>query len=588
MRVAVLLAAALMALAHGGQASAIGQAGDLILEAKERLARGDAIAAEARIKAAIARGAPRKAVAAYMGEALLAQGQFRRARSWLEPGVFSPATESVGFRALALLERKEGDLRAAGMAYDRALAATPGDAALWVEVARLRYAGGEHLLAIEASDYALKLDPDHPKALELHGQFVRDRTGLAAALPWFSKAHERAPDDLSILGEYAATAGDLGRVKLMLRLTRRMLELDPGNPRAFYLQAVMAARAGDFRLGRVLMNKTQGRLKDTPGAMLLEGVLELGAGNHTLAVEVLERLVEEQPGNARARNLLARALFLAGEHKYLVDAFGALAKRPDADPYLQVVVARAFENLGMRDNAAALLDSAARPRRTAIRIVANGNRVGELLAVGRTGEARTLVQGWLAENPDYYDHLAWAGDVELASGQARAAMRYYARAARIRSPESLMERRFQAMLMAGETDRAATLVEGYLVANPESDSAMRLAGWLSALAGDWQRAQSLLGAVRANGGGHDIQLLSDLALAQLRSGDVDAAEATSAAGYRLQRSSPVAAQAWGLSLAASGTRKAEARALLDKARAIMGDNRLLAEGRRWLRTSGKG
>ena len=73
--------------------------------------------------------------------------------------------------------------------------------------------------------------------------------------------------------------------------------------------------------------------------------------------------------------------------------------------------------------------------------------------------------------------------------------------------------------------------------------------------------------------------MSDLALVQIHTGDPQAAEVNARRAYRLQRASPVAAQAWGLSLVALGTRKPEAEALLEKARNMMGDNQLLAEGR---------
>ncbi len=71
--------------------------------------------------------------------------------------------------------------------------------------------------------------------------------GLVASLPWFEKGLKAAPDDLSLLGEYAATLGEIGRAKDMLRVTRHMIELDGENPRAFYLQAVLAARAGNLQ-----------------------------------------------------------------------------------------------------------------------------------------------------------------------------------------------------------------------------------------------------------------------------------------------------------------------------------------------------
>jgi Flp pilus assembly protein TadD len=84
--------------------------------------------------------------------------------------------------------------------------------------------------------------------------------------------------------------------------------------------------------------------------------------------------------------------------------------------------------------------------------------------------------------------------------------------------------------------------------------------------------------------GHgDARLLADLSLARLRSGDAEAALASAEAAYRLQRASPVAAQARGMALAKLGRDPELAKALLDKAERIGGGNPLLKEARAQLR-----
>jgi hypothetical protein len=62
-------------------------------------------------------------------------------------------------------------------------------------------------------------------------------------LPWFERGLALASDDSGLLGEYAARLGELGRAHAMLKITRHMLALDPGNPRALLLQAMLAGRA---------------------------------------------------------------------------------------------------------------------------------------------------------------------------------------------------------------------------------------------------------------------------------------------------------------------------------------------------------
>ena len=558
----------LLAAAVAGQAAPPGGAEALLAQARADLARSDGLAAEVRLKQALAAGAPREAVAARMGEALLDQGQTAKARSWLGPGRFAPGEAAHGWRMLGRLEQREGNLAAAGDAYNQVIALTPRDPALWVDVGRLRYAGGEHSLALEAADHALALDPQHVRALEFKGQFIRDQFGLVAALPWFEAALARDPGDLAVLGEYAATLGDLGLASRMLAVTRDMLQREGGNARALFLQAQLAARAGDMSLARSLLNKTGDRLKGVPAAMLLDGVIELSAGNNLLAIEAFERLVVRQPANAEAQALLARAYYAAGNYRTLVERFAPLAARSDAGPQIITLVARAHEALGQRDLAVPLLERAARAGDRPFSAVPENAPIGALVAVARLGEAEVQAEELRRANPGSAAVQAQAGDVQLALGQAAAALERYRLAARIRMPESLLARMAGALAMAGQADQAGMLVEGFLAQNPSSRLGARLVAGQAAAQGDWPRARLLLGFLRQVGGSGDVRLLTDLSLAELRAGDAQAAEASAREAYRLQPANGAAARAWGMSLEALRQRPTDARALLAKAQAL--------------------
>lgn len=570
---------ALLAAALAGSAGAAPsrEAAGLIDRARAALAASDGIAAEARLDEALAAGAARSDVAALMGEAWLDQGDLEKAREWLGSGQFSSKDAATGWRNLARLERAEGNLPAAGRAYDRALALAPRDPVLWVDIGRLRYAGGEHLLAIEAADRALALGPGHPRALEFKGQLVRDSAGLAAALPWFERGITAAPDDLDLLADYAATLGDMGRARDMLVVARRMVELDPRDARPFYFQAVLAARAGRDAEARSILNRAKGRLDHVPGALLLDGVLNLRAGNPDLAVEVLDRLARRQPANALAQDLLARALFAAGEDLYLVQRFAPAAARPGASPYLLVLVGRALENLDRRAEAAPFLDRAAREAPGFVSPVAEGSPLGAMLAMGQGSAALAMTARDLAAAPGSAIALSRAGDARLAMGDGEAAFAYYSRAAGIRLSESLALRMVEALSRAGRGAEAVALTEAFLARQPGSRAAAYLAAGLAGQRGDWARARALLDHLVRTGGGRDPRLLADLSLACLKAGDVDAALAAGERAWRLHRASPAASQAWGMALAAKGGQDARAKTLLLKARATGGENPLLAE-----------
>ena len=574
-------AAAVLLLLTAASPSPPGQPSEMLAAAAADLRRGDAIAAEVRLRKALAAGVPRANLAAPMAEALIRQGQLAKAREWLAAGEFAPGQEAYGWRMAGLLERTQRNYPAAAAAYDRALAINPRDAALWVDIGRLRYASGQQIEAVEAVERALAIDPANVRALQFRGQLVRDQFGLPAALVWFEADLKHAPDDPDLLLDYAATLGELGRAREMLTVTRQVLKISPGNAQALFLQAVLAARAGRIDLARALLNRTGNRLRDVPAAMLLDGALNLAAGSPALAAEQLDRLARLQPANERARLLLARALFEAGEYDAVVARFAGAAQRADAPPYLLAVVARAHEQIGGRAAAAPLLDRMMRARVMPLAAIAEdapagvlalrwNDRGGQAAAVayvrklidsGALAQAIGVAEAARAANPGSGGAQVLAGDAQLAAGNASAALDRYRAAARVRLDDGLLVRLLDAAVRSGRAPEAAGLAEAYLASHPQSRMAARIYAALAIGARDWKRARTLLENLRARGGERDVRLLSELALAQLRTGDKEAALATAREAHALLRGSLVAGEALAQVMATGGASASTVAAL---------------------------
>jgi tetratricopeptide (TPR) repeat protein len=567
--------------------------------AHDALMRGDGIAAEEALKQALAAGVPRPAVAAAMGEAELLQGDLVEAREWLRPGEFAPDQRLYGFHQLARLEMADGNLPAAGAAFDKALAVDVGTAPMWVDIGRLRYRSAQQGLALDAAENALKLDPEDPRAIEFRGQLARDAQGLMTGLAWFARGLKSNPDDIGLLGEYAATLGELGRAKEMLKVTRRMIEIGGGEARAFYLQAVLAARAGNDELARKLLWRTEKAFDHTASGLVLTGVLDLRAGNSGLALESFDELARLQPDNPDVQLLLARGMFADGDYRGVVDDFAALAARPDASPYLLTMVGRSLEILDERGAAAPFLDRAARAGVHApsvigvseagrltlfryggdpLRIDVGVARVRELLAAGDLGGAQGVLAGFTKAYPYSVDIHVLGGDVALAQGDAAAALAAYRKAAQIRRGLPQVERMVAAYRLLGDERRAEAEALDFLAQHPMDGGAARLAADFALARGEWTRAQVLLAHARIVGGGErDPQLLADLSRAALNAGDLATAEEAARAGISAQRANGRAAYALAQTLRASGN-EATAAVLFAKARDLgPGTRPLLAE-----------
>jgi len=408
-----------------------------------------------------------------------------------------------------------GDLASAGRSYDEALELEPENPGLWVDIARLRFLGGEHLTAIEAADYALELGSDYAPALLLRAQMVRDGNGLEESLPWFEAASSIDPNNREILGEYAATLGDLGLNRDMLDAVRDLSEFAPDEPQVLYLQAVLSARADNPVLAARLLGRSRYVENGVPAAKLLLAIVNMQQGNFDTAANTLELLADEHPGNVRVQELLAKTWWHGGRDSLIAERFGEVAKGPGASSYLTMLVGRALERMGDREAAILYLERAHRlgdgesfvlmeeeslPNAT--------NRLRGLISARNLSEARAVAGQALREFPESGDAYSLAGDVALADGDPLRAIEAFQVSAKVRRSWPLTRKLIAAMLEAGEGEAAKTLAARYVQGDPLNLDAMMVLAKLSADGGDWLRVQVLLDTAIARGAGSDPAVLT--------------------------------------------------------------------------------
>ncbi|MEI6643297.1 MAG: tetratricopeptide repeat protein [Novosphingobium sp.] len=476
-------------------------------KAQAAIERRDPVSAEVMLRAAIRGGASEDGLRAHLGEALLAEGDRIEARKVLDGGGFTPETGALGWRVRGQIALAEGNLRGAATAFDEALKTNPRDADLWVAIAALRFSGGEQAQSIEAATRAVALDPRNARALAFRGLLIREQYGLAAALPWFEEGLKARPDDPALLGEYAATLGDMGQYRAMLIVCRKLAQVDPKNPRPLFLQAVMAARAGETDLARSILQRTGNNFRDMPAAILLSGVLEYRAGNINVAVEQFDRLTRMQPDNLEARKMLLRALARQGSDRPITTRFDADAAQPWAAPYTLRLVGQSWQRLGAKVRAAAYLARAAAPTPhgpaplpvddgasvLAVRYADAPNQaqmavpyIRALLKEGRKDEAQVAADRLRDANPGAAEAHLLAGDVRALRGDSAGALDDYETGAAIRFNEPVLQRMDAALRALGRARDADAMTSRYLAQNPQSLAAMKLlaAVWQGGARGD--------------------------------------------------------------------------------------------------------
>jgi cellulose synthase operon protein C len=276
----------------------------------------------------------------------------------------------------------------------------------WVADARAQFDKGDPAAARAILERGLATNPRNPDLLVLAGNVVRDGYGLLPALPWYDRALAIKPNHEDALFEKAATLGDAGRARDMLAVSRELLIVAPNNPKGFYLQAVLAARAGNWALARGLIYRIGTRLNHVPGMLLLRGAVTLQSGANDEAVASLRPLVDQQPDNAKARRLLGLGLWRVGDLRGAIDILRPLAVQ--GDRYALTITGRAWEAMGNRAASATDLDGAA--------------RAGAILPDAGTVAA---LDAFLDANPHNPHAIRMAADRAVSRGEWDAAATLY-------------------------------------------------------------------------------------------------------------------------------------------------------------------
>jgi len=473
-----------------------------LLQARVYLAISNGVAAEAELDLAMRNGVRPERIHHLMAEAWLLQGDPDRALSEADPSripvAFAADAARIRGRAQAVLDQDD----AAKAEFATAVRLEPNNASAWSDLARYRLHEGDRSGAASAAARALRIQSRRTDLLVLEGIITRLVKGKAASLKWFDRALAVDPNDVPALLEKAATLADMGRNREMLAVSRKALGLSPGNPLAFYLQAVMAARVGNWPLAAMMMQRTQGVLDDVPAVMLLQGVVAYRTGNTNSAIDALTRLLGRQPGNAAGRRALGAAQSVVGDNIGAIETLLPLAELPGADIRTLELLARAYDASGQPEAAEPYLARVAQ-RGTALLLEKQSlpqRRIAALAALrqGRWRDAAMLGSAVIAGAPASFDGYNLRGVARMSLGdRAGAISDFRAAIARARGRPEPSRNLAETYMLTGDLAQAREAIAPFAGAGSHDAASLLLAGRIAGKAGRNEEAASLLRSVVA-------------------------------------------------------------------------------------------
>lgn len=528
-----------------------------------------------------------------LGKAHWLLGEYDAAKTALNNPKIDPQNRSEAQRILGRVLMESGDIDGARSAFDRALEKAPEDSMIWTDIARFRYVLGDQKAAIEAAEYAVELDANNIRALEFRGRMVRSQFGLLAALPWFERALEINPDDISLLSEYAATLGDAGRSVDMLKITRDILDIDPQNGGAYYMQAVIAARAREYGLARRLLILAGELQNNKPAGLLLSAIVEFELENYNQSIILFRKLLQIQPNNARALKLLSSAQYRAGQFETAYETASQFINKYGEDDYINIIAARSLEASDNRSEAAKYLDRLIYRQNEAItlvreeepfeilqsRAIDNPGRadliipyIRALLDRGNNSGALTLAKRLLEENKGVADAHILVGDILLRNGNINDAVINYENARQINFDQSLMLKLVNIYQKAQNFEAAQNILQIYLGNNPNDIMAQKLIADIYMSIGDANQAIFWLESVAQRIGYNDTFVLTKLARSYNAIERYDDAVPLARLAYNINPMSADTTRVYGFILMEQGERAKAAVELLEKAQKLLPDD----------------
>ena len=485
----------------------------LTLLGKAHLHHGDAAAAEAALTRALQLGVNRAEVVIPLAQAYMAQSKHKR---MLEQEQFVLDGLPSGVRGQLLLLRADassflGDATGALGAIKEARLLAPSTADSWIAEVPIRIRSRQFSEAAEAAERALALAPESAEAWYQKGTAAHVAGKLPAALAGYDRALKTNPGHIEARIARAGLYIDLGRLPEATQDVAELKRMVPGEPRAAYLRALLAERAGKPELAKAALKEVTilidpvsvELMRFHPQLLLLNGLAHYGLDERDQAKQFLE-LFQQQQANTAASKLLAQIYLDDNSADRAISVLEAYLKANPSDGQGMTLLGLALVSKGQLIKATALMQQALEAKdNPAFRSVlgmsllrrgqtANGTSeletayrkdatqsqaavalIGVYLRSGQGIKAASLAEGLTKQQPNNAGFFNLLGMAKGQVGQTAQAKAAFEQASKLNRTWLLPQLNLARLEIATNADEAAgKRLAAILHTNPKSVEAM--------------------------------------------------------------------------------------------------------------------
>jgi len=339
-----------------------------LLLARIYLAMGNGAEAEEELLIADRLGAHRSLILVPLAKAYLQQGKNQQLIDELFPVGTAPEQDSELLTLRGQAHLALGEIFDAERAFDQAWRRAPDSQSALLGRAQTRLQRGALPEAMEDARRAVELAPRDAQAWYLKAIIERDLGKTDEALADFEKTVELEPAHLPAQIGRVGLLVDDERIEEAAAVIANVRESYPRDPRALYLEAVVANKRGDTRTAERALQESASLLSQLPAdlvkghapTLLLAGVVSFSLKKWEQAGDYLELYIRQNPREVGPRKLLAQILLDRGQDEAAITLLEPAAQDAPDDPGLASLLAEAYTQAGLHLKASQLLDRAIR------------------------------------------------------------------------------------------------------------------------------------------------------------------------------------------------------------------------------------